>query len=868
MGGVYVEIGADPRKFFSAMQKTNKALAAMGKSLSSAGGKMMGMGAAALAPFAASVRSGAAYESTLLNIRASTGATAAEMEKLRSASMTMSAAMGKGPTEIAGSFLELLKAGMSVEQVLGGAGKAAIEFATVGQMDVATAAVTMSDAMNVFGVSGDKAANTLSAAADSSSVSIAQMVEAFANVGAVGASANQSIDDMSAAIAILGNNMVKGGDAGTALKTMMLRLTTGADSAAEGLKEIGLSTNDFRDAAGKFMPLGKAMDILRNKVDSLGEGDRPKALYKIFGSYGLKAAEILLKEGAAGFDKMRTAMDGAAPVTEKYKTILGGLSGAGSQAMAAMERFAITVGNAVAPAVMDLSKSIVGALNWLTAFAKYNPSVVNAIAQTAVAAVATGGAFIGLGSALRVVGFALGGLIGFGKAVAAPLIMASNAATFLGRNFTLAATQLVRLGVQGSTALATIGTSATTTGALTLASFTKSLGGLAVYTATSIASAGATATAWAAANLPLLTLIGTVGGAAVVFMQLMSLGKELGASISESISTAATQSVVVFKDLYRVGTTTFSAISDALAGGDMELAMEAAMAGVVAAFTRGSNALLSKLGEMTANIMNTLDAFQVNVQDPLGMVGEALGMGFDPTGPRADLVKRQNARLAKVSADDVARAAQSTQAEGKLKTVAEAAAAKRADVESSRSVSERLSSAKTMQDVDLARQMIGKLLDAGNLSAEAEQRLVDEFQSKFAEMNRLPVAAAQVGGAGGVVGFSPETAGVFAKIAGAADMKKLGAAGKDLSDLIDSDKLTIEEEDYLLKAYRDQVQRLGKLEDMGSGVGTSQAEVAGTFSSMALGGMGFGSSLAQQQLDELRGIHKEVKDANGAGVAA
>ena len=55
--------------------------------------------------------------------------------------MAMSQAMGIGPTEAAAGFLELLKAGMSLEDVLGGAGKAAIAFAKVGGLSVADAAV-------------------------------------------------------------------------------------------------------------------------------------------------------------------------------------------------------------------------------------------------------------------------------------------------------------------------------------------------------------------------------------------------------------------------------------------------------------------------------------------------------------------------------------------------------------------------------------------------------------------------------------------------------------------------------------------------------------------------------------------------------
>jgi hypothetical protein len=143
-GGVFVEIGADPRKFFSALNKVNKSIGNMGRSLSAGGGKLAAAGIGMAAPIAAAVRQGAAFESTLLNIRASTGATAAQIDQIKASSMAMSQALGVGPTEAAQGMLELLKAGMSLDSVLGGAGKTALEFAKVGEMDVAKAAVVMS----------------------------------------------------------------------------------------------------------------------------------------------------------------------------------------------------------------------------------------------------------------------------------------------------------------------------------------------------------------------------------------------------------------------------------------------------------------------------------------------------------------------------------------------------------------------------------------------------------------------------------------------------------------------------------------------------------------------------------------------------
>jgi hypothetical protein len=440
----------------------------------------------------------------------------------------------------------------------------------------------------------------------------------------------------------------------------------------------------------------------------------------------------------------------------------------------------------------------------------------------------------------------------------------------IARLSTQGGTQLLRLGVQGSTALATIGTQATATGALTVASFAKSLASMAAYTASSIASAGATALAWAAANTPLLALAGVAGGAIIVVSQLSSLFSEAAGIVKDSFNTAVAQSFVVFSDLKRIALDTFAAVSDAMAAGDMQLAMEAAMAGVTAAFTRGANALMSKVDEMVAHMMNTWDGFKVNLEDPSGSIALALGskepaLINDPR--RRALADRQAARIGQVGENDNKRAAAAAAQEAKLKALADEAAAKRGAADAANAAMDRLSNANNMLDVDLARQQIGPLLDSGNLPAGLEQRLVDSYQKKITAMAQ---------GAGAVAGPGP------AMLAGVAGLEGINRQGMDAqaNDLLKSitnarsesslddaigefkalkqfGRINGEQESVLMGALENAVGRMQQQ--------PSQAEVAGSFSSSALGGMGFGGSLASKQLDEQKETNRILKEKLGLG---
>jgi len=67
-GQAFVEIGADPRKFFAALGKINGQVGKIGKSMAGLGGRMAGIGAGLAAPFVASAVAGARFQDVLFNV--------------------------------------------------------------------------------------------------------------------------------------------------------------------------------------------------------------------------------------------------------------------------------------------------------------------------------------------------------------------------------------------------------------------------------------------------------------------------------------------------------------------------------------------------------------------------------------------------------------------------------------------------------------------------------------------------------------------------------------------------------------------------------------------------------------------------------
>lgn len=790
-GSAFVEIGADPRKLFAALNKINKQIGSLGSSMSAAGRKVMGAGLAVAAPFGAAVAAGTRFQDVMLAVRASTGATADQVQAVRQAAIAMSQALGVGPTEAASGFLELLKAGMSVEQVLGGAGEAAIAFAKVGNMAVGEAAVVMADAMNVFGVKASVAADAISAAADSSSTDIHNLAIAFSQVAAVAGLANQNIHDTAAALAVMANAGVKGSDAGTSLKTMLMRLMAPTKESAEALKSIGLGVDSFRGADGKILPLVKIIGILGDALAGVDQVARDDIFREVFGQDAIRAAAILTQTGVDGFSKMRESMAGAMSVGEKFNTLQGGLSGSARTLFASLERLAITVSDAVAPSVMQAAATLNGFAVGMQTIVAQNQPLIAWLGQVSVGAIAVGAALTGVGAAIQAVAFGFGGLIKAAALLVIPLV------------------------------------SVVTTAVSIAASFAAALASVVAYAATSIASAAATAAAWGLANVPLVAMIGilvAVGGiAAGVVMGLVSGAQDAATAVGQSLKPAIQDAGNALSEMKQIGVEAFGAIFEAINGGDLAGAMQIAMAGLKAVFTVGSNSFLNAVDEWGVNLVNAFD-FYISQIPFLRFLGKdsykfsVFGDSTEATNPndRADqrFAEMYNRRDARKAAGEAAVAGLDN-AIGGVKTNARNTREQKARADQYAQLLKDIEAATTIEQL---RDLYGEfdaLSSNGRLTSAQAATLEVALEDA---QERITKDAVHAGGAAAAAG---------------------GAAPGDVAAGADA-------------AAADSSQ--------------SQGDSAGTFSAMAAGAMGVGSSIPQKQLDALQKIEKNTREGDGGVV--
>lgn len=248
------------------------------------------------------------YEAQLSNIQALTGATADQMKQVSNLSMTLGAKTKYSALEAAQGAEELLKAGVSLEQVMGGGLAGALDLAAAGGLGVADAAEIASTALNAFskdGLSVSNAADILAGAANASATSVQELRFGLSMSAAVAAGVGMTFKDTSTALAVFAQNGLKGSDAGTSLKTMLMNLQPATKKQQQLWDELGLS---FYDSQGKMKPLSAIADELKTKFSGMTDAQRAMAFETAFGSDAIRAANILYKEGAEGVANMTKEM--------------------------------------------------------------------------------------------------------------------------------------------------------------------------------------------------------------------------------------------------------------------------------------------------------------------------------------------------------------------------------------------------------------------------------------------------------------------------------------------------------------------------------------------------------------------------------
>lgn len=357
--------------------------------------------------FAVATASAVSFEKRMSAIEAVSGATAAQMDLLSKKALQLGADTKFSASEAGLAMEELVKAGISVEDVLNGAADAAVNLAAAGEVDLPFAATIAANALNQFNLKASdltKVVDNIAGAANASAIDVKEFGFSLSQVGAVAHLAGQSFEDTATAIALMGNAGIKGSDAGTSLKTFLNNLIPTTDRAKQTFKDLGLavgkSGNAFIDAQGNYKSLGEIAGVLHTATAGLSESQKTLALETLFGADAIRAAAIISNAGAEGFANLNAEMN-KTTAAEVAATRLNNTAGSLEQLKGSLETLAISIGTTLLPALNKIIDGVQDVVTWFGNLDKSTQTVIVSVAGVVGAFALTAAAIIKVVQGIR-----------------------------------------------------------------------------------------------------------------------------------------------------------------------------------------------------------------------------------------------------------------------------------------------------------------------------------------------------------------------------------------------------------------------------------------------------------------------------------
>jgi TP901 family phage tail tape measure protein len=219
--------------------------------------------------------------------------------------------------DTAGALDKMAMAGLTSEQsmkLLMGT----TNLATAAGMDLTTAVDIATDSLGAFGLMSedasqlqknlDRVSDVMAKTTNMFNTDMPGMFEAIKKGGPAFTSAGQSVESFSSLIGVMASSGVKGSEAGTQLRNMMLSLANPTEKAAKQLERMGIVT---QDSHGNYLDIIDIIGQFETATKSMGSAEKAAALSTIFGSRTVTGMNILLQEGAGKLRDYRKELENA-----------------------------------------------------------------------------------------------------------------------------------------------------------------------------------------------------------------------------------------------------------------------------------------------------------------------------------------------------------------------------------------------------------------------------------------------------------------------------------------------------------------------------------------------------------------------------
>ncbi|MCY9532982.1 phage tail tape measure protein [Paenibacillus alvei] len=363
-------------KITNELEKNAKSANGVSNEIRQLGVAYAGLAVAMGAVITKAVETSATFEQSMAKVKAITGATADEFERLRNQSIQLGATTVFTASQAADAQSYLAMAGFKTNQILE-AMPGVLALAAAGQMDLARTSDIASNILTGFQLEASESMRVVDVMAKTmtnSNTNIEQLGYAMKYVAPIAASLGISIEETAAAIGKLSDAGIQGEMAGTQLRAILLRLVRPVGEASEVMDKLKIN---IKDASGGILPLTQIVGQLESAFGKLTLAQQAEAASIIAGTEAASGFLTLIKTGGATLGSFAEELENSGGTAQRIAdTQMDTLKGSIEEMKSALESVGIAVGDKFAPAIRSVVDAITGVL---LGFNNLNPALQTAI---------------------------------------------------------------------------------------------------------------------------------------------------------------------------------------------------------------------------------------------------------------------------------------------------------------------------------------------------------------------------------------------------------------------------------------------------------------------------------------------------------
>lgn len=267
------------------------------------------------------------FEQTMSGVKAISGATDEEFQKLKQSALDMGAKTKFTTTEAAQALTYMGMAGWKTDEMISGL-PGIMNLAAASGEDLASVSDIVTDAMTSFKMEAKDSAefaDVLAAAATNSNTNVGKMGYTFKYVAPLAGALGYSIQDTALAIGAMADGGIKGEMAGTSLRALFTRLISPTKEVNDAMATLsGTLGHEFTaidKSTGKMKPLKTVLKDLRIAFKGLNEAQQGQVASELAGQEGMSGLLAIVNESDDKFDALSKAIDESSGSAEKMAKI-------------------------------------------------------------------------------------------------------------------------------------------------------------------------------------------------------------------------------------------------------------------------------------------------------------------------------------------------------------------------------------------------------------------------------------------------------------------------------------------------------------------------------------------------------------------